>query len=87
MIFSWTFFKSSVALAVLGASIPIGAAFVQWLESPIAIRPFTVVEGPRTAGISAIALADQTKAHISAIYSESGDLFQKRKENPQSRSM
>jgi tetratricopeptide (TPR) repeat protein len=79
MIFNWNFLKSSVALAVVGASIPIGAAFVQWLESPIAIRPFTVVEGPRTAGISTIALADQTKAHISAIYSESGDLFQKRK--------
>ena len=79
MMFIWTFFKSSAALAVLGASIPIGAAFVQWLESPIAIRPFTVVDGPRTTGISAIALADQTKAHISEIYSESGDLFQKRK--------
>ncbi len=79
MIFSSTFFKSSVAVAVLGALIPTGAAFVQWLESPIAIRPFTVVEGPRTAGISAIALADQTKAHISAIYAESGDLYQKRK--------
>jgi hypothetical protein len=77
--FSWTYFKSSAALAVLGASIPAGAAFLQWLESPIAIRPFTVVDGPRTAGISAIALADQTKAHISKIYSESGDLFQKRK--------
>jgi len=76
---SWNFFTSSAAVAVLGASIPTGAAFVQWLESPIAIRPFTVVEGPRTAGISAAALADQTKAHISAIYAESGDLFQNRK--------
>jgi tetratricopeptide (TPR) repeat protein len=76
---SWTFFKSSAALTVLGVSISAGLAFKQWLDSPIAIRPFTVVEGAGTAGISAAALADGTKAHISAIYSESGDLFQMRK--------
>jgi tetratricopeptide (TPR) repeat protein len=83
MMFSWTFIKSSAALAVLGVSISVVLAsmlaFRQWLDSPIAIRPFTVVEGPSTAGISATALADQTKAHISAIYSKSGNLFQQRK--------
>jgi tetratricopeptide (TPR) repeat protein len=76
--FSGTFLKSSAALTVLGISISAGLAFKQWLDSPIAIRPFTV-EGASTAKISAAALADQTKAHISAIYSESGDLFQTRK--------
>ena len=77
--FSWTFFKSSAALTALGVLISTGLAFRQWLESPIAIRPFAVVEAAGTAGISATALADQIKAHISAIYSESGDLFLTRK--------
>src|SRR5882672_248612 len=77
--FGWTFFKSSAALTVLGVSISAGLAFKQWLDGPIAIRPFTVVEGPGTAGISAAALADQTKAKISKIYSESGESFQQRK--------
>jgi tetratricopeptide (TPR) repeat protein len=76
---AWTFFKSSAALTLLGVSISAGLAVKQWLDSPIAIRPFTVAEGAGTAGISAAALADETKAHISAIYSESGDLFQTRK--------
>jgi hypothetical protein len=31
------------------------------------------------AGISASALADQTKAHITSIYSIAGDLFETRK--------
>jgi tetratricopeptide (TPR) repeat protein len=77
--FSWAFFRSSAALTVLGVSISAGLAFKQWFDGPIAIRPFTVVEGPGTAGISGSALADQTKAYISKIYSESGDLFQQRK--------
>jgi len=77
--FSWTFFKSSAALTVLGVSISAGLAFKQWFDGPISIRPFIVVEGPGFAGISATALADQTKAKISRIYSESGDLFQQRK--------
>jgi len=51
----------------------------QWLDGPIAIRPFTVMEDVSTAGISVTTLADQTKAHISAIYSASGNLFQTRK--------
>ena len=53
--------------------------FKQWLDGPIAIRPFTVMEDASTAGISVTTLADQTKAHISAIYSASGNLFQTRK--------
>src|SRR6266850_5195393 len=78
MLFSGTFRK----VATLSFStLLISAAFTfkQWLDAPIAIRPFTVMEDASTAGISATTLADQTKAHISAIYAASGNLFQTRK--------
>jgi tetratricopeptide (TPR) repeat protein len=79
MLFNGTFLKG--AALSFSAAMLISAAFTfkQWIDGPIAIRPFTVMEDASTAGISATALADQTKAHISAIYSASGNLFQTRK--------
>jgi len=77
-LFSGTFRKAAT-LSFWALVISAALTCKQWLDAPIAIRPFTVMEDVRTAGISATTLADQTKAHISAIYAASGNLFQTRK--------
>jgi tetratricopeptide (TPR) repeat protein len=72
-------FRKAATLSFWALVISAALTFKQWLDAPIAIRPFTVIEDASTAGISATTLADQTKAHISAIYAASGNLFQTRK--------
>ncbi len=54
-------------------------AYKQWLEGPIAIQPFSIAADAGIAGISPDMLADETKAHISSIYSQAGELFAIRK--------
>ena len=76
--FRWSFLKTGAALSLLLVVIAFGLAFKQWLEGPIAIRPFTL-EGGSAPGIPVAALSDQAKAHISTIYAKSGDLFETRK--------
>jgi tetratricopeptide (TPR) repeat protein len=77
--FTWTILRRSAALSSVGLAIAAGLALQQWYEGPIAIRPFVIEAAAGAAGISASALADQTKAHITSIYSIAGDLFEMRK--------
>jgi tetratricopeptide (TPR) repeat protein len=65
--------------AILALLIAVGIAVRQWVEKPIAIGPFTVVNDADKHGVAAIALADQLKAQISQINADSGDLFESRK--------
>jgi tetratricopeptide (TPR) repeat protein len=78
-IFTGTILRRSAALSGVGLAIAAGLALQQWYEGPIAIRPFVIEAAAGAAGISASALADQTKAHITSIYSIAGDLFETRK--------
>jgi tetratricopeptide (TPR) repeat protein len=73
--------KGTLALAgaVAGVLVVAVVAIRQWNDPPIAIEPFIIVPGIHTAGLSPVALADQTKAYISTIYSYSNDLFERRK--------
>jgi tetratricopeptide (TPR) repeat protein len=71
-----TVFVASAAAGVLVVAV---VAIRQWNDPPIVIEPFTIAQGSHTAGLSPLALADQTKASISTIYSHSNDLFERRK--------
>jgi tetratricopeptide (TPR) repeat protein len=82
----WTWLKGhwlKLAWAASGSVLIVavaGIAFViQLRDPPIAIEPFTLGAGSDAAGLSAAALADETKAQISKIYARSGGLFQQRK--------
>jgi len=70
--------KGTLALAgaVAGVLVVAVVAIRQWNDPPIAIQPFIIVPGIHTAGLSPVALADQTKAYILTIYSYSNDLFE-----------
>jgi tetratricopeptide (TPR) repeat protein len=74
-----TFFRSGAALSGLGLVFAAVLALQQWYEGPIAIRPFVIEEAAGAIGISSSTLADQTKAHITSIYSIAGNLFETRK--------
>src|ERR1700730_1849817 len=59
-LFSGTFLKGA-ALSFSALVITAAFAFKQYCDGLIAIRPFTVMEDASRSGISATALADQTK--------------------------
>jgi len=69
----------AAAGAVAGVLVVAVVAVRQWNDPPIVIESFVIAPGIHTASLSPAALADQTKAYISTIYSYSNDLFERRK--------
>jgi tetratricopeptide (TPR) repeat protein len=77
--FTYAASSGATISALFAIAIAVGLGLRQLNDKPIAIDTFTVVRDADKFGIAPSALADQLKAQISRINTESGDLFEVRK--------
>jgi tetratricopeptide (TPR) repeat protein len=74
-----TWFSTVKWVVIVPVALAAGLVVKQWFDAPIAIETLIVDSNASALGVAGDAIADQIKAYISEINSESGELFQGRK--------